>query len=205
MADQRWQAKLHNILADCLDEGKARILCFNLGLDYDSLCKDPETGKPQARPKAETLRALIEFCQHHRIISQFLSTLRSECRDIADKLPDIPVADSEKRAKIEFHVKSDIISFGNQQRAELVQTLAELFDIEQDSIHVLTEAAVGRGAEVHLLLGMPEKDANRLARPAERDSRFDTLYKEYHVRLIQLQEGNSMTGSGCHFLPTPAR
>jgi regulator of protease activity HflC (stomatin/prohibitin superfamily) len=120
-------------------------------------------------------------------MSQFLSTLRSQCRDIAAKLPDIPVADSGKRAKIEFHIKSDIISFGNQQRAELVQTIAELFDIEQDNIHVLTEATAG--AEVHLLLGMPQADANRLAKPVQVDSRFDKLYKEYHVELIQLQEG----------------
>ncbi len=189
MADQRWQAKLVSILADCLDEGQARILCFNLGIDYDSLCKDPETGKPQAKPKAETLQALIEFCHRHRIINQFLSTLHSECRDIAEKLPDIPIADNEKRARIELHVESDIISFGNQGRAELVQTLAELFDIEQDGLHVLTEAAVGHGAEVHLLLGMSEQDADRLARPVEIDSRFDQLYKEYHVRLIQLHTG----------------
>jgi regulator of protease activity HflC (stomatin/prohibitin superfamily) len=188
MADQRWQAKLVSILADCLDEGQVRILCFDLGLDYDSLCKDPKTGQPQARPKAETLQALVEFCQRHRIMCQFLSTLRSECRDMADKLPDIPIADSEKRAKIEFHIESDIISFGNQARAKLVQTLVELFDIEQDSLHVLTEAAAGRGAEVHLLLGMSEKDADQLARPVEIDSRFDKLHKEYHVRLIQLHE-----------------
>ncbi len=187
MADQRWQANVHRIFVDCLDEGQARILCFNLGIDYDSLCRDPKTGKPQARPKSETLEALIEFCQRHRIVSQFLRALRSQCRDVAQKLPDIPVADSEKRAKIEFHVKADIISFGNQQRAELVQTVAELFDIEQDDIHVLTEET--NGAEVHLLLGMPEKDADRLARPVETDSRFDTLHKDYHVRLIQLQEG----------------
>jgi regulator of protease activity HflC (stomatin/prohibitin superfamily) len=188
MADQRWQAKLVGILSDCLDEGQARVVCFDLGIDYDSLCKDPATGQPQARSKAETLQALIEFCQRHRIMSQFLSTLRSECRDVADKLPDIPVADSEKRAKVEFHIESDIISFGNQGRAKLVQAIAELFDIEQDSLHVLTEAAVGRGAEVHLLLGMSEKDAERLARPVEIDSRFDKLHNEYHVRLIRLHE-----------------
>ena len=81
MADQRWQAKLISILSDCFDEGQARSVCFNLGIDYDSLCKNPETGQPQARPKAETLQALIEFCQRHRIMSQFLSTLRSECRE----------------------------------------------------------------------------------------------------------------------------
>lgn len=187
MTDHHWPANLHRVLADCLDEGDARILCFDLGIDYDSLCKDPKTGQPQARPKSETLEALIGFCQRHRIVSQFLRALRAQCRDVAEKLADIPVADSEKRAKIELHVKADIISFGNHQRAELIQTIAELFDIEQDDIHVLTEVA--DGAEVHLLLGMPEKDADRLARPVERDSRFGTLYKEYHVQLIQLQEG----------------
>lgn len=176
MSEQRWQANLQSGLADSLDEGELRAACFDVGIDYDRL---------SGASRADRLKALIEFCHRHKITCQFLDAARTRHPDI--KFPDIPVDDHERWARLELRVKSDIISFGNFRRAELIQTIAELFDIEQDDIHVLMEST--DGPFVNLVLGMPRKDADRLARPHEIDKRFTQLEKDYQVQVIQSYRG----------------
>jgi regulator of protease activity HflC (stomatin/prohibitin superfamily) len=175
MAKQAWQTKLHQSLTERLDQDAVHLLCFDLAIDYNHL------GGPS---KSDKVTALIEFCQQHRLIGQLLSTFQSQHPDVTVDLPDADISDQQRRAQVEFCVESDIISFGNQHRAGLIERLAELFDIESDEIHVLTEASTG--AQVRLLLGMSETSARKLVFPASIDSRFDALHKEFHVREINL-------------------
>ena len=184
MAEERWQAKLHQTLTDNLDEGAVRILCFDLGIEYDRL---------NGATKSEKLDALIGFCVRRQIVNQLLGTLRVEQPEIANKLPRMPTADRGRRAKVEFHIKSDIISFGNQDRERLLQTLSEQFNIEMDDVHLLTESLDGR--QVCLLLGMPWQDALKLGisqkdmlwltQPEKLGPGFEKLAKENKVTLIR--------------------
>ena len=168
------EAKLRGILVEHLDEDDVRILSFDLGIDY---------GRLGGQSKSDRVAALIEFCRKHSVLGQLVHTLRAQHPDVQINVPDSDIPDHDRRIKIEFLVESDIISFGNQKRAELIQRLAELFDIESDEIHVLTEASTGK--HVRVLLGMSQSSADKVAFPASKDRRFDALYKECGVREIK--------------------
>jgi regulator of protease activity HflC (stomatin/prohibitin superfamily) len=186
MAEPRWQAKLSQTISYHLDEGDLRVLCYDLGVDYERLA---------GGSKADKVTALVEFCERRGLVRQCLRTLLALLKTLRPLRPDaraaikdisgIDVKDSGHWVKVEFLIGADIISFGNQKRAELIQHIAEQFNIEQDEIHVLTEAGAD-AKHVRLMLGMSQPDARSLASPADMDSRFDRLHKEFSVRQIRL-------------------
>ena len=186
MAEPRWQAKLSQTISYHLDEGDLRVLCYDLGVDYERLA---------GGSKADKVTALVEFCEQRGLVRQFLRTLRVFLKTLQALRPDVKAAlkdisgidvkDGNHWTKVEFLIKADIISFGNQKRAELIQHIAEQFNIEQDEIHVLTEVSAD-AKHVCLILGMSLPDARSLASPHVVDTRFDRLRQEFNIRQIRL-------------------
>ncbi len=180
MASQTWQEELQYILAYLLNEDEVRRLCFDLGIDYDSL---------GGSSKLDQVAALVEFCRQQAIVSQLISALWTRHPDIVIDISDRYAPDTGSRARVELVLESDIISFGNQKRTELVQDVAALFGVEREEIHVLAESS----GSTRLWLGMPGNDAQNLVLSCHlEDARFQALDKKYGLlkaRLVGAEPG----------------
>jgi regulator of protease activity HflC (stomatin/prohibitin superfamily) len=173
MATRPWRTELQDILAKSLNEDQVRLVCFDLALDYNRL-------KGQAKPAK--VAALVEFCERRALISQLRAAIRLRKPDVRF---ETDVADAGSRVKVEIQVKLDILSFGNQKEAELLQAIAEQFDVEQDEIHVLFETT----GSTRIVIGMSRQDAEKLVSAyAQKDSRFKVLDKIFGIQRIRMAE-----------------
>jgi|GEM_PF-455711 len=172
MATLPWLTELQEILKS-LTEDQARLVCFDLALDYDRL-------KGQA--KSDKITTLAEFCARRALVSQLRTAIRLRKSDVKF---ETDVADAGRRVKVELQIESDLLTFGNQKETELLQAIAEQFDIEQDEIHVLLETT----GSTRVWLGMSRQDAEKLVLAyAHKDSRFKALDQAFDIRRIRVAE-----------------
>ena len=173
MPMQSWQTELQDILAKRLNEDQVRLVSFDLGIDYDRL---------KGQTKSDRVAALVEFCEQRALVHQLQTTVRRHKPDVKF---DTDLADMGSRVKVGIQVKQDVLSFGDQKRTELIQIIAEQFDIEPDEIHILVEAT----GSTLVLLGMSKSDAEKLVSSyRQKDPRFKALDKAFAVQRICIVE-----------------
>jgi len=72
-SDRTHLTRLRRILTERFDEGELRILCFDLGVDYDSL---------PGRGKANKARDLVAYLERHKQLSALIEIGRFQRHDI---------------------------------------------------------------------------------------------------------------------------
>lgn len=185
MSAQPWQQNLIELLIREFDQDQLRVLCYNLGLDYERL----DGG---ARPdKAKTL---VGFCAQHDLGHQLALAMQALRPKL--KLDPGEVPGQARRTRVEIQLNVDILTFGNQKRSQLVQELAERFNVPPSEIHVLTEASVMLKVKgkpkvgTQLVLGMPSRAAKEfLVYRKTHEEKWQDLVRQFPIQHIRLRRG----------------
>jgi WD40 repeat protein len=102
--------QLRQILLDYFDEGELITLCFDLGVDYESL---PGAGK------ANKARDLVAYLQRHGRLAQFIALGQQERPHVQWPILPAPTADSPADTHIDWGDAPDTaVFFGRQQELD---------------------------------------------------------------------------------------
>ncbi len=194
MSEQPWQQNLIDLLTQEFDQDQLRVLCYNLGLDYERLGGETRGNKA---------RALVEFCAQHDLGHQLARAMRAIHPKL--KLSPDTVPGQARRTRVELGLNLDILTFGNQKRSRLVQDLARRLDVPSSEIYILTEASVmlqvkGKPkAGTQIVLGMPAPAAKALL--TWHGDEWDEFAQEFRVQRIRRQR----SGWYASLVSSPAR
>ncbi|MCB8977791.1 MAG: hypothetical protein H6657_10245 [Ardenticatenaceae bacterium] len=146
---------LRQVLTQYYSEGELRTMCFDMGIDYESI---------GGRGKAEKVADLVIFAQRNGRLNQFAAYVRQTRSFIqlrtTDTLPPLPEAVPGVEGSVTYNVQGNLIH-GDLVQGDLVKgdKVNEKGGITVGNLSGVSGVAIGEGAQAHggdIYMGAPE-------------------------------------------------